>query len=391
MKKAANICTHAGRNTSAHGGLVNPAIERGSTYLYPNLAAMRHAYESPNTPEKVGYGRHGTHTTRALESLLAEMEGGYAARLTPSGLSAITTAILSCVQAGDHVLMVDSAYDPTRHFCDYTLKRFGIDTGYYAPLDVDGLRAQIKPNTKVIFLEAPGSLTFEVQDIPAIVALAQEKQITTIMDNTWATPVLFPAMKAGINISVHAATKYLNGHSDGMMGVIITDDAHWEPLLAGYTELGQSVGSEETALTLRGVRSLPTRLKQHGESGIKVAQWLNERDEVDWLLHPAFESCPGHTHWASNFSGASGLFAFSLPSCSEGQLSAFLDPLEYFGIGVSWGGYESLAIPVNPKRHRTAQPWTYEGQLIRLHIGLENPDDLIDDLAVGLERFAAAA
>lgn len=383
MEKAkphtSTICTHLGRGTKANSGFVNPAVERGSTYLFPDLDSLHASNTARLDPGRVAYGRHGTHTSRQLELMVAELEGGYAARATTSGLTAITTALMSFVQSGDHILVVDSAFDPTRHFCDTTLKRFNVEVTYYDALETDKLENRIKSNTRLIFLESPGSLTFEVQDIPAIVTIARKHDLITLMDNTWATPLLFPAIKYGINISIHAATKYISGHSDVILGLIITDEQHWPRLLNGYSEIGQSCGSEEIALTLRGIRSLPLRLQRHGASALTLALWLQDQSEVEKVFHPALKDCPGHEIWKRDFNGAAGLFSILLTPQASDQLPLLIKSLNYFGLGVSWGGYESLLLPVDPRTCRSAKPWRNNSSLLRISVGLEDVNDLIAD------------
>ncbi len=385
--KADTLCTTLGRGDHPESGFVNPSTDHGSTFLFPNLEALVTSNAARLDPKRVAYGRHGTNTSRQLESVITELEGGYAARTTTSGLSAITTALMALVKSGDHILMVDTVFDPTRHFCDTTLKRFNVEVTYYGAHETDELKLRIQPNTKLIFLESPGSLTFEVQDIPAIIKIARKHNLITMMDNTWATPLLFPAIKRGINLSIHAITKYIGGHSDVILGMIVTDEQHWPQLLNGYSQVGQSCGSEEVSLALRGVRTLPLRLQKHGESALTLARWLQNQAEVKTVFHPALDHCSGHAFWKRDFNGAAGLFSVLLAPCSHAQLSGFIESLNCFGLGVSWGGYESLVLPVDPSTCRTAAPWAEEGTLVRISVGLEAIDDLIDDLAAGFERM----
>lgn len=339
----------------------------------------------------IGYGRYGSQTTRELEQSIAQLDGAYGAMITSSGFSAISTAILGCVSNGDHLLMIDSAYDPSRIFCDSTLKRMGIETSYYsADADPAQIESLIQANTRLIFVESPGSLTFEVQDLDALIEIARKHQLIVIMDNTWATSINYPAISKGINISIQAATKYIGGHSDLMMGIITTDEENWSKVRKSYIEFGHSPGTEETMLALRGLRTLPCRLKQHGKSAIKIARWLDSRDEVSTVRFPALHSSPDHALYRQQFNGPSGLFSFSLSCNDPVAVAAMVDGMQLFSIGVSWGGYESLILPADPRAIRTAKPWQDSGQLIRLSIGLEHPDDLINDLRCGLKRFNQA-
>lgn len=341
-------------------------------------------------PDGVAYGRYGSQTTRELEQTIAALDGAYAAMVTPSGFSAVSTAILACVSSGDHVLMVDTVYDPTRTFCNKTLKRLNIEASFYAADRAEDIEQLIQNNTKVIFIESPGSFTFEIQDKDAIIKIARKHNIVCIMDNTWASSVNYPAIRKGINISIQAATKYIGGHADLMMGIITTDEENWAKVRKAYIELGHSPGTEETMLALRGLRTLPCRLKQHGESALQIARWLEDREDVAEVYFPALESHPNHALFKNQFSATSGLFAFLLQTNSQSAISAMIDKMTLFSIGVSWGGFESLILPVNPKPIRTATPWEKSGQLIRLSIGLEHPEDLITDLSAGFERLNSA-
>lgn len=388
--RAETLCTHGGHGTGPVSGFVNPPTIRGSTYIYPTLEALSQGQSSKYRPDGVGYGRYGTQTTRSLEQLLAQLDGAHGAMITCSGFSAISTAILGCVSRGDHVLMIDTAYAPTRFFCTRTLKRLGISTTFYDPATVDGIEALIQPETRVIFMESPGSLTFEVQDMEALLKLARRHQITSILDNTWATSVNYPAIDRGFNISIQSATKYIGGHSDLMMGVITTDAQHWDSVRKAYIELGHSPGTEETTLALRGLRTLPCRLRQHAESALQVGRWLESRPEVDRVLYPALESSPEHERFKRQFNAPTGLFSFIIKNRDPKALSAMVENMRLFSIGESWGGYESLILPSDPGPIRSARPWTAQGQLIRLSIGLEHPADLIADLAAGFERLNSA-
>ncbi|MCE7795329.1 cystathionine beta-lyase [Sphingobium sufflavum] len=365
------------------GAIVSPPVWRASTILFDDVAHLRRAGQ--NTHEAFYYGRRGTPTTWALADALTGLEPEAAGTmLYPSGVAAIAGALLAILKPGDQILMVDSAYDPSRSMCNGLLADFGVEVVYYDPLAGAGIADLITDRTAAIFLESPGSLTFEVQDIPAIVAVARARGIVTLIDNTWATPLYLPAMALGVDISIMACTKYIVGHSDVMMGSVTANARWWPRIRARAYGLGQVVSPDDAALTLRGLRTLSVRLERHRTSALAVAQWLAARPEVAGVLHPALPSCPGHAEWARDFKGSSGLFSFHLAGGGEAERAAFIDALALFGIGYSWGGFESLALPVDPEKHRTARPWTAAGPLVRLHIGLEEPDDLIADLERGL-------
>lgn len=379
---------HAGRRKEWTGALVNPPVWRGSTVLYDNVAEMRE--RQSDTHHRLYYGRRGTPTQWSLADALTELEpGSQGSLLYPSGVAAVTTALMSVLNPGDELLMVDSVYEPTRAFCDGLLKRYGVTTRYYDPMIGAGIEALLNDRTRAIFLESPGSLTFEVQDIPAITAIARARGIVTLLDNTWATPVFFPAIAHGVDLSILACTKYIVGHSDVMLGSVTANPDHWEALRRTTYALGQYVSPDDAWLASRGLRTLAVRLKQHEENALRIAHWLQTRPEVARVLHPALEACPGHDNWKRDFSGSSGLFAFVLNSNDDAARTALIDGLELFGIGFSWGGFESLVLPVDP--HRSAVKWQAEGLMIRLHIGIEDADDLIEDLTAGLERFSAIA
>jgi len=338
------------------------------------------------------YGRRGTPTSEALENALRELEGPACAgvALLPSGLAAISTALLALLNAGDHLLVTDSVYQPTRKFCDGVLERYDIATTYYDPLIGAGIAALIRPNTRAVFVEAPGSLSFEMQDVPAIAAAAHAKGAVVLMDNTWASPLYFRAFDKGVDLSIQAATKYIGGHSDVMLGTVSAGKATWERLSDTVHALGLCVGPDDIYLGLRGLRTMGVRLAQHYQSGLKIARWLEQRPEVARVLHPALASCPGHAIWQRDFSGASGLFSIVLKPVADTAVHAFLNELSLFGIGASWGGFESLAIPFNCASFRTATKWAPGGPTVRIHIGLEDTDDLIGDLERGLAALAAA-
>jgi cystathionine beta-lyase len=378
----------AGRPHRNGRGIVNPPVMRASTILFENVADLRAASRQPD--EGLYYGRRGTPTQWSLAQALTELEpGAEGTMLYPSGVAAISAVLLALLQPGDELLMVDSAYEPTRLICNGLLKRFGIATRYYDPLVGGDIAELIGDRTKLIFLESPGSLTFEVQDVPAICAAAKARGVMTALDNTWATPLLFRALAAGVDVSILACTKYIVGHSDVMMGSATAAPGFLAPLRRTAMQLGQCVSPDDAYLAARGLRTLGVRLRQHEEGALKIARWLEQQPQVARVLHPALPSCPGHLAWARDFSGASGLFSFILRGGDEAARAALIDELELFGIGFSWGGFESLALPVDPATIRTARPWAAEGPVVRLHIGIEDPDDLIADLARGLARFAA--
>jgi cystathionine beta-lyase len=319
------------------------------------------------------------------------MEPGAAGTmLYPNGLAAVTGALMSVLSAGDELLMADSVYGPTRHFCDGLLKRYGVTTRYYDPAIGAGIAELIGTRTRAVFLESPGSLTMEVQDVPAICAAAKARGAATLLDNTWATPLFFPALAAGVDLSILAGTKYVGGHADVMLGSV-TANAEWYPKLQKASwQLGHSVSPDDAWLCSRGLRTMGVRLRQHQAAAIKVARWLKAQPQVAAVLHPALADCPGHEFWKRDFKGSSGLFSFVLRGGDDPARTRFVEGLELFGLGYSWGGFESLAIPVDPERLRTVTRWRAEGPLVRLHIGLEDPDDLIEDLAAGLARYEAA-
>lgn len=375
----------AGRAPHQFEGFVNTPIFRGSTVLSPTVDQYL------NRKGRYTYGRRGTPTTDALAGALKQLEGGAGVVLTPSGLSAIATALLSVVKSGDHVLVTDSAYYPARNFCNTVLARLGVETGYYDPLIGAGIAELIKPNTRAVFLEAPGSLTFEMQDVPAITAAARKHGAVTLMDNTWATPLFFKPHDYGVDLSLEAGTKYLGGHADVNLGWISATEQYWPQLKDTHGTLGLCPGPEDVFLSLRGLRTLAVRLDHHMKAGLKVARWLKTRPEVARVLHPALEDDPGHALWKRDFKGACGLFGIILKPCSGAAVAAFVESLELFGIGASWGGFESLAVPFDVSRIRSATKWNPGGPAVRLHVGLEDTDDLIADLDRGFAKLKAAS
>lgn len=384
-RRPATRVVHEGRDPGASHGFVNPPVYRGSTVLFDSLARLR-ASDQPYT-----YGRRGTPTLTYLEQALARLEDGEVTVLTPSGLAAVTTAILAFVESGDHILMTDSVYQPTRRFCDGMLSRLGVETTYYDPLLGAGLAELVRPNTRLVFTECPGSQTFEIQDIPAISRVATARGIWHLMDNTWAGPLLFKPFAHGVDVSIQAATKYIVGHADAMLGAVTANARAADRIRRARDMLGICPGSEEAWLALRGLRTLDVRLERHQRNAIAMAQWLERRPEVARVLHPALPSHPGHAIWQRDFIGASGLFAIVLRPCSDEALAAMLDGLELFGMGFSWGGYESLVLPFDPVPYRTATRWQAEGPALRIHVGLEAIEDLQADLARGLERLSRSA
>jgi cystathionine beta-lyase len=376
---------HAGRHPFEQYGFVNTPIYRGSTVLFPTYADLM----SRNA--RFTYGTAGNPTTEALESAWTEISGAAGTALAPSGLAAIALAFLTAAQAGDQILVTDSVYRPTRNFCDTILRRNGISTTYYDPLIGGAIEALVTPKTRLIFLETPGSQSFEIQDAPAIAAVAKTHGLCTILDNTWATPLFLSPHGFGIDMVVEAGTKYLSGHSDLLLGLVSANAAWYPRLRETYDAFSMCPGSEDVFLALRGLRSMELRLKEAERQGLIMAEWLAGRKEVAQVLHPALPSCPGHAIWKRDFGGASGLFSVILTSCPQKALAAFLDGLKLFGMGYSWGGYESLVIPFDCRTYRTATKWLPEGPALRFSIGLEDVDDLKADLEAGFERLAAAA
>jgi len=382
--RPATKVVHSGRDPHACYGFVNPPVYRGSTVLFPTVEKLW------KRDQAYTYGRSGTPTVTALENAIAQVEGGEATALTASGYQAVSTAIFAFVESGDHILVSDSVYLPTRLFCDRLLTKLGVETTYYDPLIGAGIDALVRPSTRLIFTESPGSQTFEVQDIPAIASVAAKRKLWLLLDNTWATPLYFRPFDHGVDVSIQAATKYIVGHADAMLGAITSTARAAKPIAQAKEVLGICPGSEETYLGLRGLRTLATRLAHHQRAGIEMARWLEGRPEVARVLHPALESHPQHAIWKRDFLGASGLFSVILKPASKTALAAMLDGLQLFGMGFSWGGYESLVIPFDPTGYRSATRWQAEGPALRFHIGLEDVADLKADLEAGFRRLAAA-
>lgn len=387
-KKPATRVTTAGRRPEWTGPVVNTPVWRASTILYDSVADLRQGPKS-NADGHWFYGRRGTPTQWALAEALTELEPEAAGTmLYPSGVAAVAGALMSVLKPGDHLLMVDSAYDPSRSMCTGLLADWGVETSFYDPLIGAGIAALVQPNTRAIFMEAPGSLTFEVQDVPAIVAAAKARGVTTLIDNTWATSLFFQPLSLGVDLSIVALTKYVVGHSDGMAGAVTANAATYPALRDTAQRLGQYLSPDDAWLALRGLRTMEVRLRQHQASALEIARWLEDQPEVARVLHPALPSCPGHENWTRDFTGSSGLFSFILNGGKEAARATLIDGLEHFGIGYSWGGFESLALPVDPAQYRTATRWQAEGPVVRLQIGLEDTADLIADLRAGLDRFS---
>ena len=384
-KGAATRLVHGGRHPAEHHGFVNTPVYRGSTVLYPDAAAL--AAGDVRYP----YGRRNTPTMEALHEAIAELDGAAGCLTAPSGLAAISNTLLCLVGAGDHILMTDCVYFPTRRFCDRVLARLGVETEYYDPLIGGRIADLMRPNTRLVYTESPGSRTFEVQDLPAIAAAAHAGGALVVIDNTWATPLYFRPLDKGADISVYAGTKYFGGHSDIMLGAVTANESVWPELHTAWYNFGNCAGTEEMFLGLRGLRTMGVRLTRHMQSALEIARWLADRPEVDIVLHPGLAGAPGHELWRRDFTGASGLFSVILKPAPRAAVDAMLDELQLFGLGYSWGGYESLAIPFDPAERRTPPAWENAGPGLRFHIGLEDVDDLKADLAAGLACLGAAA
>ena len=384
VKPATRFVT-GGRDPHAFHGFVNPPVVHASTVLYPTVddyEARRGSYT---------YGRRGTPTSEAFARALAEIEGPECAgvALLPSGLAAASLALQSALQSGDHVLVTDNVYGPTRKFCDTVLNRCRVTTTYFDPLIAD-IVPLMQPNTRAVYLESPGSLSFEVQDVPAIAKAAHARGAVVLMDNTWASPLYFRALEKGVDLAIQSGSKYIGGHSDLMLGVVAANAKCWPQLNHTVFSMGLCVGPDDIYLGMRGLRTMAVRLAHHYQAGLKVARWFAQRPEVAKVLHPALESCPGHAIWKRDFTGACGLFSIVLKPVPEKAVHAFIDALTLFGIGASWGGFESLVIPFDCDDVRSATKWSPGGPAVRFHIGLEDVDDLIADLERGFAALAAA-
>jgi cysteine-S-conjugate beta-lyase len=387
--KDETLLGHAGTRPAANFGIVNPPVYHASTILFPSLAAQEAA--ARDMTGGVTYGRYGTPTTFALEEAVAALEGADRAIAMPSGLAAVAGTLLSSLKAGEHLLMVDSVYEPVRKFCDTTLAGFGVETTYYDPAVGAGIAALIRPNTKLVYLETPGSLTFEVQDVPAIVGAAKAAGCLTALDNTWATPLFFKPVAHGADIVIHAATKYIVGHADAMMGLILCPQTRYSRMKHVIHGLGYCAAPDDCYLALRGLRTLAVRLARHQATALALARWLEAQPEVARVMHPALPADPGHDLWRRDFTGSTGLFGFVLKPTPAPAVAALLDSMKLFGMGFSWGGYESLLVRVRPEAARSATQWPADGPTLRLHAGLEDPGDLIEDLHRGFQRLRAAS
>lgn len=389
MKKETQIVS-AGRDKKWSKGVVNPPVFRASTMLFETMEEMAFATKNRANGEMF-YGRRGGPTHFAFQAAIAELEGGAGCALYPSGSAAISGSLLSFLKSGDHLLMVDTVYEPTRALCDGLLAGFGIETSYYDPLIGESIADLIQPNTKVLFLESPGSITMEIQDVPTLSRIAHQHDLVVMLDNTWASPINSAPFEMGVDISIQAATKYIVGHSDVMMGTATANEQHWAQLRENSYLMGQCTSPDDVYLASRGLRTLGVRMAQHEKNGLKIAQWLANRPEVDHLRHPAFATCPGHQFFERDFSASNGLFSFVLKEGDKKSLTAFVENMKYFKMGFSWGGYESLILSVSGiDKLRTVTKWDSSKPLIRLHVGLENPDDLIADLEAGFARFNTA-
>jgi cystathionine beta-lyase len=385
-KKDRTIATHAGNHPHENQGVVNPPVYRASTILFRSVQDLRERYK--HKYETITYGRDGTQTYRVLAEAFTALEGSDKAVVVPSGLAAVTTGLLGVLSPGDHLLMVDAAYEPTRSVCDGFLAKIGIETTYYDPTIGAGIAALMRPNTRAVYLESPGSLTFETQDVPAIVGVAKARGCVTLIDNTWATPLFFKPPAFGIDVAIYAATKYIGGHSDMMMGIVTCRaDLHAQLAKMAHGTLGHAVSADDCYQALRGLRTLHARLMQHQETALTLARWLAARPEVEQVLHPALPGTPGHEFWKRDLAGSTGLFGVVLKPAAPDRLEAMLNGMQLFGMGYSWGGYESLMVPAGLTTSRSAKPWHAAGRTVRIHAGLEDPEDLIADLADGLARY----
>jgi cystathionine beta-lyase len=386
------VIGHAGNHPERNFGVVNPPVYHASTIVFPTLEVLKETRRDRDSGayEGITYGREGTPTTRAFEEAITALEGGYRAVTLPCGLAAIAATLFSFLEAGDHLLMPDQLYGPARSFCETVLKKFGVEVTYYDGRIGSGITALLKPNTRVVYLESPGSLTFEMQDVPAIAKAAKAHGAVVVMDNTWASPYFFNPIAHGVDVTVHAATKYISGHSDLMLGVAVCTEEVFVRLKATASISGYCGGPDDVYMALRGLRTLAVRMRRHNEAALEVARWLQTRPEVQRVMYPALPDDPGHAIWKRDFRGASGLFGFTLGKFSEAAFAAFLDHTEIFKLGYSWGGFESLLVPTYPSTLRSSTAWTADGPSVRIHVGLEDVGDLIGDLEAGLKRLASA-
>ena len=392
MKKSAarhpeTLLSHLGRNPASHYGTVNMPVFHASTILFDTVDSFQEAGRRKMAKGQSSYGRAGTPTTFAFEDTVATLEGGYGAVALASGLQAIAVTLMAFATAGSHLLLPDSVYFPARRICNDLLQRLGVETTFYDPTIGGAIAGLIRDNTALIYLEAPGSLTFEMQDVPAIVAAAKARGVPTAIDNTWATPLYFRPLEHGVDVVLHAATKYIVGHSDAMLGVVVCGEAHYEHLRQTSQFLGCAAAPDDVYLGLRGLRTLAVRLERHQANAMKLTEWLAQRPEVERILYPALPSDPGHALWRRDFEGASGLFGLTLKPCKREAVLALIDGLQLYGIGASWGGYESLILLTDPDAMRSATRWQPAGPTLRIHAGLEHADDLIADLEAGFARL----
>jgi cystathionine beta-lyase len=387
------VVLHAGRDPDGNHGVVNPPVYHCSTVIFPTVENLLETRRDRASGAYVGftYGREGTPTTRAFEDAVTALEGGYRAVVTSCGLGAIAASLTAFLKAGDHLLIVDSLYGPARSFCEDFLKKFGVEVTYYEPSIGDGIASLFQRNTRVVYIESPGSLTFEMTDVPAITKLCRARGIVTIMDNTWGSPICFQPLKHGVDVSINAATKYISGHSDLMLGIAVCTEEAFVPVKKTASGSGYCGGPDDIYMALRGLRTLPLRMRRHQETATRIALWLQQRPEVARVLYPALPDDPGHAIWKRDFQGASGLFGVVLNACTDRQFAAMLDHMTLFRLGYSWGGYESLVVPTYPSDLRSAKKWVAPGPSLRFHTGLEDPADLIADLERGFARLAAAA
>ncbi|MCG8359760.1 MAG: cystathionine beta-lyase [Kiloniellales bacterium] len=381
----ANALAQLGRGPTTPGRSVNLPIEQSSTLLFDSLADFEAARAARYDKGTLYYGRYGNPASFALERMMASLEGGHGCISVSAGLTAVTLALMGAAKAGDQVLVADNVYMPTREFCDKVLVRYGVDVVYFDPMIGEGLSDLMRANTAAVMFEAPGSGTFEVPDIPAIARVARAHGAVSILDGTWATPVFCQPLRLGVDVVVHSGSKYIGGHADAMIGFVVCNEATYEPMRRMTLAFGDRAGGQDVFLALRGLRTLEMRMEHAQTAGMTLAGWLAEQPQVLKILHPAFPDCPGHAHWRRDFNGASGLFSVLFKPCSDAQLHAFVDALAMFGVGVSWGGFESLVLPVKPLR--TAKPWTAEGRVVRFSIGHEDSDSLIEDLSRALKHL----
>jgi len=388
-RQLATTIGHAGRDPAKNFGVVNPPVYHASTILFPTLEVLLETRRdrASGAYEGITYGREGTPTTRAFEGAVTALEGGYRAVAFPCGLGAIASSLMAFLKAGDHLLMPDQLYGPARAFCDDVLIKFGVDVTYYDGGIGAGIAALLRNNTTVVYLESPGSLTFEMQDVGAIAGAARRHGAFVLMDNTWASPVFFNPLAHGVDVSIHAATKYISGHSDLMLGVAVCNERSFLPVRKISSAAGYCAGPDDVYMALRGLRTLGLRMRQHQESALAVARWLQQRPEVQRVMYPALPDDPGHELWKRDYRGASGLFGFTLEPVSDKAFAAFLDHMELIKLGYSWGGFESLMVPTYPATLRSSTQWQAAGPSIRIHIGLEDTGDLIEDLEKGFARL----